>query len=377
MSLFGALLGDFEDDGYMGNQINSMNMQMRSMNRFMNNMMMPDPFNMLTPFDAHGGGFNGNNSLMERVPMLGGGLFGFPGMPNMNRLISTDIGNNGASFCSSSVISMSSGPDGRPQIYQATSSTKTGPGGIRETRKIVQDSSSGVKKMAIGHHIGERAHIIEKEQNIRSGQHEERQEFINLDEEEAESFDREFTNKARMHTPAIEMLPGSGHHSPHHRQYQRALPALPAPPSANPSSTASLSSSSSSKSSAKKTTASSSASTTKTTQNVQSSPSPVSSSVRRAALRNASIATPRRPLRSPSSSPLALTTSGHNSTSTTTSVHPHPYNNAAARRNFRSKHTKHQQQHQEQQDEPTHQQQQQQQQLEHNDQQESHDDDSN
>ncbi|XP_055902559.1 myeloid leukemia factor isoform X2 [Eupeodes corollae] len=376
MSLFGALLGDFEDDGYMGNQINSMNMQMRSMNRFMNNMMMPDPFNMLTPFDAHGGGFNGNNSLMERVPMLGGGLFGFPGMPNMNRLISTDIGNNGASFCSSSVISMSSGPDGRPQIYQATSSTKTGPGGIRETRKIVQDSSSGVKKMAIGHHIGERAHIIEKEQNIRSGQHEERQEFINLDEEEAESFDREFTNKARMHTPAIEMLPGSGHHSPHHRQYQRALPALPAPPSANPS-TASLSSSSSSKSSAKKTTASSSASTTKTTQNVQSSPSPVSSSVRRAALRNASIATPRRPLRSPSSSPLALTTSGHNSTSTTTSVHPHPYNNAAARRNFRSKHTKHQQQHQEQQDEPTHQQQQQQQQLEHNDQQESHDDDSN
>lgn len=127
---------------------------------------------------------------------------------------------------------MSSGPDGRPQIYQATSSTKTGPGGIRETRKTVQDSTSGVKKMAIGHHIGDRSHIIEKEQNLHSGQAEERQEFINLDEEEAENFDREFTNKAHMHTPAVE-IGGAGHRLPHHRQYQRALPALPAPPSAN------------------------------------------------------------------------------------------------------------------------------------------------
>lgn len=79
---------------------------------------------------------------------------------------------------------MSHGPDGRPQIYQATSSTKTGPGGLRETQKTVQDSRTGVKKMAIGHHIGERAHIIEREQNLRSGQHEERQDFINLEEGE-------------------------------------------------------------------------------------------------------------------------------------------------------------------------------------------------
>lgn len=91
---------------------------------------------------------------------------------------------------------MSSGPDGRPQIYQASTSTKTGPGGVRETRKTVQDSRTGVKKMAIGHHIGERAHIIEKEQDLHSGQLEERQEFINLDEEEAEQFDREFTTRA-------------------------------------------------------------------------------------------------------------------------------------------------------------------------------------
>jgi len=44
------------------------------------------------------------------------------------------------------------------------------------------DSRSGVKKIAIGHHIGERAHVLEREQNLHSGDREERQEFINLEE---------------------------------------------------------------------------------------------------------------------------------------------------------------------------------------------------
>lgn len=36
--------------------------------------------------------------------------------------------------------------------------------------------------MEIGHHIGDRAHIIEKEQNLHTGDREEREDFINLDE---------------------------------------------------------------------------------------------------------------------------------------------------------------------------------------------------
>lgn len=67
-------------------------------------------------------------------------------------------------------------------MYQASQSVRSGPGGVKETKKAVQDSRTGVKKMAIGHHIGERAHIMEKEQNYRSGSQEERQEYINLDE---------------------------------------------------------------------------------------------------------------------------------------------------------------------------------------------------
>lgn len=55
---------------------------------------------------------------------------------------------------------------------------------MKETKKTVCDSRSGMKKMAIGHHIGERAHVLEHEQNLQSGEREERQEFINLEEGE-------------------------------------------------------------------------------------------------------------------------------------------------------------------------------------------------
>ena len=86
------------------------------------------------------------------------------------------------SFSSSSVMTMTSGADGQPQIYQESMSTRVAPGGVKETKKTVSDSRSGLKKMAIGHHIGERAHVLEREQNYHSGEQEERQEFINLDE---------------------------------------------------------------------------------------------------------------------------------------------------------------------------------------------------
>lgn len=91
-------------------------------------------------------------------------------------------GGNCHSFTSRSVMTMGNGPDGRPLMYQETTSTTTAPGGVKETKKTVSDSRTGVKKMAIGHHIGERAHIMEREHNVRSGEQEERQEFINLDE---------------------------------------------------------------------------------------------------------------------------------------------------------------------------------------------------
>lgn len=55
---------------------------------------------------------------------------------------------------------------------------------IRETRRTVRDSDSGLEQMSIGHHIRDRAHILQRSRNHRTGDQEERQDYINLDESE-------------------------------------------------------------------------------------------------------------------------------------------------------------------------------------------------
>ena len=40
---------------------------------------------------------------------------------------------------------------------------------VKETRRSVYDSESGVKKMAVGHHLSERSHTIERSRNLLSG----------------------------------------------------------------------------------------------------------------------------------------------------------------------------------------------------------------
>ncbi|KAJ0174455.1 hypothetical protein K1T71_009563 [Dendrolimus kikuchii] len=214
MSLFGSLMADVEDDPFFGSHMRNM----RQMNNMMNSLFS-DPFGMLGGPLAIGGPRHGS-ALMPFMPQ----------MPSLNRLFSDLEGNHmgtGSSFCSSTVV-MSSGPNGKPQVYSSSSSTKIGPNGVKETRKTLQDSRTGTKKMSIGHHIGERAHLIEREQNVYTGDQEERQDFINIEEEEAEDFDREFQVKAGVvnqgrSRPA---LPSSSRREP-------SRLALPAPPSPN------------------------------------------------------------------------------------------------------------------------------------------------
>ncbi|CAK1555533.1 unnamed protein product [Leptosia nina] len=217
MSLFGSLMGDVEDDPFFGSHMR----HMRQMSHMMNSMFS-DPFGMM-----------GDGPLSIMGPRHGSSLMPFmPQMPSLNSLMfSGDLTNSrmgpGTSF-SSSTVYMSSGPNGKPQVYSSSSSTKIGPNGVKETRETLQDSRTGVKKMSIGHHIGERAHVIEREQNVYSGDAEERQEFINLDEEEAEDFDREFQQRSSMSQAS------RAHRAiaPAPRHEQRL--ALPAPPTVSP-----------------------------------------------------------------------------------------------------------------------------------------------
>jgi len=108
---------------------------------------------------------------------------------------------NCQTFSSSTVISYSSTDNGAPKVYQQSHEVRTAPGGIRETRQSMRDSESGLERMAIGHHIGERAHVMERARNRRTGDREDRQDFINLEESEAQAFDEEFRRGVGRYAP--------------------------------------------------------------------------------------------------------------------------------------------------------------------------------
>jgi hypothetical protein len=111
---------------------------------------------------------------------------------NLNRLMASPAS---SSFTSSSSVFISNG-GGPAQVYKETSSVRS-VNGVKETRRTVEDSTTGTRSMAIGHHAGGRARIVEKEQNVRTGQREEREELINLDDEETEEFERNFQARAQ------------------------------------------------------------------------------------------------------------------------------------------------------------------------------------
>ncbi|XP_039865431.1 myeloid leukemia factor 1 isoform X2 [Simochromis diagramma] len=99
---------------------------------------------------------------------------------------------NTHSFRSSSVMTYSKVGNEPPKVYQATASTRCAPGGIKETRQAIRDSESGLEKMKIGHHIQDRGHVVEKKYNKKTGEKEFNQDFQNMDESEAQSFDDEW-----------------------------------------------------------------------------------------------------------------------------------------------------------------------------------------
>ncbi|XP_027541208.1 myeloid leukemia factor 1 isoform X2 [Neopelma chrysocephalum] len=109
---------------------------------------------------------------------------------------------DGHTFSSSSMMTYSKVGDEPPKVFQASAQTRTAPGGVKETRKALKDSESGLEQMAIGHHLQDRAHVIKKSKNCKTGDEEMNQEFINLDENEAESFDEEWQKEVMKFRPS-------------------------------------------------------------------------------------------------------------------------------------------------------------------------------
>ncbi|XP_047420084.1 myeloid leukemia factor 1 isoform X2 [Sciurus carolinensis] len=108
---------------------------------------------------------------------------------------------NGHSFCSSSVMTYSKIGDEPPKVFQAATQTRMAPGGIKETRRAMRDSDSGLEKMAVGHHIQDRAHVIKKCKNSKTGDEEVNQEFFNMSESDAHAFDDEWQSEVLKYNP--------------------------------------------------------------------------------------------------------------------------------------------------------------------------------
>lgn len=151
------------------------------MNQMMNGMFA-DPFQM-SPFGRA-------SSLMSQ----------FNQFPSMMQQVQAMPG-NGTSFVSSSFISYSSNGNNPPQVYEETKMNHFGPGGVREERHTVRDSRTGVQKMKLGRHIQDRGHVMERSKNHYTGDEEENNEYINIEEEEASQFQQEWSSRmSRNHS---------------------------------------------------------------------------------------------------------------------------------------------------------------------------------
>ncbi|XP_062900972.1 myeloid leukemia factor 1 [Mobula hypostoma] len=108
---------------------------------------------------------------------------------------------NDHSLNTSTVMSYSKVGNEPPKVFQASSHVHHVPGGLKETRRAIKDSESGIEKISIGHHIKDRAHVIQKVRNQKTGDEEVNQEFLNLNEDDANMFDQEWREKVSDFMP--------------------------------------------------------------------------------------------------------------------------------------------------------------------------------
>ncbi|XP_036392755.1 myeloid leukemia factor 1 isoform X1 [Megalops cyprinoides] len=224
--MFNSLLREFDDDPFFSSSrdpFQAHNERVRQMMRTFSDPFGHDIMPRLTdgrgrePRDRGTGGQPGTSMALRQdrmgmdfrnpFSMMDNMMFGMRNvMEDMHRNfenLSTD--SNTHSFSSSSVMTYSKVGDEPPKVFQASSQTRQAPGGIKETRRSMKDSESGWEKMAIGHHIHDRGHVIEKKHNRRTGEREFNQDFQNMDETEAQSFDDEWQQEVSKFCPPTRM----------------------------------------------------------------------------------------------------------------------------------------------------------------------------
>lgn len=173
------------------------------------------PMHSVSPYGGLMGGMTSMNQMMMNMQRSMMGMHAMP-MPSVS---------SGAHSFQSSTMVMTNDGSG-PRVIQSSSSTRMGPDGVRETRRSHKDSGTGEMRMAIGHHINDRGHVVEKSKNRRTGDQEESQEYINIEEEEADSFNNEWMQKmsSSRHHRGLPHHQLGGRHDPYHRSHPRRRP---------------------------------------------------------------------------------------------------------------------------------------------------------
>ncbi|XP_018117541.1 myeloid leukemia factor 1 L homeolog isoform X5 [Xenopus laevis] len=198
--MFRSLLRDFDDDSFFSDPFIAHQEHVRQMMRSFSDPFGRDPFLSITDGRSRGRRGQPGSQVALREDHREG--------------LSEDSGAH--SFKSSSVMTYSKTGDEPAKVFQSTSQTSRAPGGIKETKKAIRDSESGIEKMAIGHHIQDRAHIIQKSRNHKTGDQELNQEFLNLDEAEGPSFDDEWQREVSKFK-SFKSFPGPAIEAPKHR----------------------------------------------------------------------------------------------------------------------------------------------------------------
>ncbi|KAF8769994.1 Myeloid leukemia factor 1 like protein [Argiope bruennichi] len=190
---------------------------------------------MMSPFGLFGGG-NRRAAIDNRDNRSHGNMlmpFGFGGSlfqiwDAFLKILGNQMSNdpNCHSFTSSSVMTYTTDETGRPQVYQASSPPKTHLGGVKETIHSVQDSRTGLQKMAIGHHLNEKGHVVEKKKNRYTGDEEENEEYINLEDDEVDHFDKEWQDRAQAFNGRRPMRNMVGYEDYHHPKRTHSQPEL-------------------------------------------------------------------------------------------------------------------------------------------------------
>ncbi|XP_074154180.1 myeloid leukemia factor 1 isoform X4 [Sminthopsis crassicaudata] len=171
--MFGPSRSNFEEDPFFSDTFSSQSENMRQMMK-----SLAQPFGQLLSI-AGGRGRHDDDDDDDKVSCCS----------------DMSVDPEGHSYCSSSIMTFSKVGNEPPKVFQASSQTRRAPGGIKETRKSLKDSDTGIEKMAVGHHIYDRAHVINRLKNSKTGDQELNQEFINMREADARDFNNEWQSQ--------------------------------------------------------------------------------------------------------------------------------------------------------------------------------------